>query len=1070
LAHKSRIAHWESISFASPPGKAGYHPMLITRLELENIKSYRRFTVDFRRGTTAISGENGAGKTTLVEAIGFALFDYLPYSQARFVREGEKYGRIIVQLLGGDDRPYTVERRCGSGSRWFIHDEEANARIEQSTDVLDKLHELFGIDRARPLDSLFRDALGVPQGTFTSIFLETPGKRKQTFDALLQIEDYKLAAEYLLETQHEYKDQRQAQQEKINQLNFELRDLDTWRSGLRSARQQDQEWKQLNAQQAADIAQLEALFLQLTEQARQVQALKNSYETNRAKYESALDLLAHQRQQVHTAKIAQQIVTASQHDYQLYQQAETNLQRLRQDEQRRSALHRRQAELRSAEAATQANLEHLLARLEEVTRARQQVVILAPAVEQQIELEKQRDDLIQKVTLYDSIVAEGKLLKQRQNGYQSRKEELERLIVEVEPLIPIADRLQEHTQMLTQLQVQRNERKNRQQQLEEKQALLQEKLVERRAATEKLRKAENNVALIEEHRREAEEMPGLQEQFEQISAHKHRLEGNIEGYARSRAQSAGGQCPLLHETCLNIRQRGTASLESYFENLLTEEQAQLATLCQQQNSVSERMRQIKKFVEALTRLDQYLERRDSTAEQLERINNDIERLERDITALTKGLEALQSIEEQIREVETAYNESKAASLKVRDLPVFQRQAQQLQEQIQQCEADRRERRQKIENLHGSDTRLQQVKEQLAALNDPRARSKAQLGIIAQESVHLQQRDIEQQKALKIQQNLLILQEQLAAYTTLDSDLARQEEQRQRSQAGYQNYLKHIEVAQTLLDRERSYQQQAQTTEQAKQITSESEQAYQSAYASFDETKLQNVKEQLEQLRKDQARLAEKMQQHQRYMNDLEKKIEEAETRLIELEAAQKEYQELDELHTITEYFRRLIKEAAPHVLKAMLNDISAEANRIFGEIMGDRSAQLSWQNDYEIILRRQGVNRTFAQLSGGEQMSAALAVRLALLKKLSTLNLAFFDEPTQNMDELRRMNLAEQIRRVRGFDQLIVISHDDTFEQGLDSLIRLQKQNGETLLQNEDAMTHESSDSIWGQNNIYVAG
>jgi DNA repair protein SbcC/Rad50 len=149
-------------------------------------------------------------------------------------------------------------------------------------------------------------------------------------------------------------------------------------------------------------------------------------------------------------------------------------------------------------------------------------------------------------------------------------------------------------------------------------------------------------------------------------------------------------------------------------------------------------------------------------------------------------------------------------------------------------------------------------------------------------------------------------------------------------------------------------------------------------------------------------------------------------------------------------FRKLIKEAGPHVLKAMLGDISAEANRIFGEIMGDRTAQLSWQNEYEIVLRRQGVNRGFAQLSGGEQMSAALAVRLALLKKLSTLNIAFFDEPTQNMDEMRRMNLAEQIRRVRGFDQLIVISHDDTFEQGLDSLVRLRKVDGETRLVTEE--------------------
>src|SRR5581483_5874768 len=123
--------------------------MLITRIELENIKSYRQMSFDFRRGTTAISGANGAGKTTIVEAIGYALFDHIEYNQGQFVREGEKYGRVVVHLIGNDDRPYTVERRCGAGTYWFIYDEEADSRLEQRADVTDKLHELFGIDRER---------------------------------------------------------------------------------------------------------------------------------------------------------------------------------------------------------------------------------------------------------------------------------------------------------------------------------------------------------------------------------------------------------------------------------------------------------------------------------------------------------------------------------------------------------------------------------------------------------------------------------------------------------------------------------------------------------------------------------------------------------------------------------------------------------------------------------------------------------------------------------------------------------------------------------------------------------
>src|SRR5437588_6971201 len=234
--------------------------MLITRIELENIKSYRHLTVDFRRGTTAISGPNGAGKTTLVEAIGYALFDSLPYNQSQFVREGEKYGRVVVHFIGNDDRPYEVERRCGAGGKWIVYDSEADARLEQSADVQDKLHELFGIDRERPLETLFRDALGVPQGSFTAIFLQPPSKRKQTFDALLQIEDYKTAFDYRLDVKNQYNDQVQVQENEIGRLTYETRELEDWRSSLAQARMLDQEKKEQNVRVTQRLAENKARF------------------------------------------------------------------------------------------------------------------------------------------------------------------------------------------------------------------------------------------------------------------------------------------------------------------------------------------------------------------------------------------------------------------------------------------------------------------------------------------------------------------------------------------------------------------------------------------------------------------------------------------------------------------------------------------------------------------------------------------------------------------------------------------------------------------------------------------
>ena len=75
-------------------------------------------------------------------------------------------------------------------------------------------------------------------------------------------------------------------------------------------------------------------------------------------------------------------------------------------------------------------------------------------------------------------------------------------------------------------------------------------------------------------------------------------------------------------------------------------------------------------------------------------------------------------------------------------------------------------------------------------------------------------------------------------------------------------------------------------------------------------------------------------------------------------------------------------------------------------------------------------------------MSAALSVRLALLREISDIDFAFFDEPTVNLDAQRRESLAMQIMNVKGFSQLFVISHDDSFEQGTNNAVRIVKQNG----------------------------
>jgi len=1029
--------------------------MLITRVELENIKSYKKVLVDFRPGTTAISGSNGAGKTTLVEAIGYALFNHLPYKQDQFVREGEKYGRVVIHLIGSDDRPYIVERRCGSGARWFMTDEESTERLEQGADMQDRLHDLFGIDRERPLESLFKDALGVPQGTFTAIFLETASKRKQTFDALLQIEDYKTSAEYLLQVQHHYKEQMALQHIKINELTIKTSELGQWREQLDLARQRDEQQKQQQIEWLEHLSQNEERLTALTDQKRQVEQLKQDFITSQTAHTNAQHLLGRDEKLLQEATTAQAIVATSHEDFQRYQQAEQTLTGLRKNEQQRNRLRDQQAKLSTTKVQIETKQRGLRERLDEVALARQRVEELVTSVEQQSTLEKQRDDLKDKLTRYNTVMKEGTRLRATIDQYRQQQADIQQRILTIEPLQPIADRFHELNELLNQLQVQNSERRNKQQLVQAKREELTHKQYDRDTTAEKLRKSETVIEQIEEHRQEAEEMPGILSQRIELTARQNRLEGNIEGYVKSRKQSAGGQCPLLHETCLNIKGLGLVSLESYFDGLLTKEHAELDSVVQQQYSVTQREQEIKKYVEALDKLGLYIERRDNHKEQLQSIAFHITSLERDIEGLAEDLDALKALDAKMSETKKSYDESKDAGKQVRDLPGLYKQVQQYQAQVQAGDATLIELREELATLKGSDVLLKQTENELATLNDPRSRSKAQQNVVEQEGTFTRQLQAEEQRLQETQQQIHLLDTQLAQYSDLDTLLNQQEAIRISSHNGYQNYLKNEDAARLLPERERAYQQQLQIASQAVERLQAASQAFHEADAAFNEDALLLAKSEVDRLKNSLATLKGEIERNQHDMHKLEGQIAQAEVLLQELEAAQKEQQTLEDLNTMMLQFRGYIKEAAPHVLKAILADISAEANRIFGEIMGDRTAQLSWQNDYEIILRWQSTNRTFAQLSGGEQMSAALAIRLALLKKLSTLNLAFFDEPTQNMDELRRMNLAEQIRRVRGFDQLLVISHDDTFEQGLDSIVRLSKEHGETHIVTDEEAKQE---------------
>lgn len=183
----------------------------------------------------------------------------------------------------------------------------------------------------------------------------------------------------------------------------------------------------------------------------------------------------------------------------------------------------------------------------------------------------------------------------------------------------------------------------------------------------------------------------------------------------------------------------------------------------------------------------------------------------------------------------------------------------------------------------------------------------------------------------------------------------------------------------------------------------------------------------------QAALAAAKTRVEQLAADLKHFAEIRETMKCELQ----EKERLEKVSEMTAFIRETLKESAPRVARNYVFLVSAEANQMYGEITGHVEQTLKWNEDYGISLDDGGFERPFVSLSGGEQMAAALSVRLAILKQLSDIRIAFFDEPTTNLDAERRENLAQQLSQIKNFDQLFVISHDDTFEGYVDSVISI---------------------------------
>jgi exonuclease SbcC len=879
--------------------------MHISKVELEDFKSHANSTFEFGRGTTSITGENGAGKTSIIEAIAWTMFDTLDYKKEDIVRRGAKKGAVRVTFESGlDEREYTVYRDTGTG--YYVYDPQLKTRVaDKKEEVTRFLRQHLGIEPGTDLDLLFRHAIGVPQGTFTSIFLAAAADRKRTFDGLLKVEEYRRSSDELLRTVRFVENQIASVNVRIARAEGEITRIDLVEQEQKSAEAQAREWSAKVAELETGAAELRQTVSRLDETEALVARLVADAERRRGELAKAELVLKHHESDFHRSREAAERVAETRVDAEAHQ--------------------------------------NILGRIKELERERR-------------EQQKLRDERAKIEAALNSVIAERKHLQQDLENLQKAHAEigsLKKLAVDQERL--------EH-----ELALKRREGAKAEAAADQLKRL-DERLADLREA---YRNTSDDLTAAREKVLEAAGLDTLQSRDAEIIRELANKSAALERDERFQKEIRNGLCPILSEKCLNLREGET--LESFISS---------------------------QFGELRTRIDVLKTEHVKVGDEL-RAAREAERFGAKIPVLEKRMQEISDEGTRLR-AEKSRLEGEARKLA------------QIQEESERIEGD------------------------LSSLENPKAKVSVLEKDVCREGEVRDQLSVAEKNIERLESDRRITVEKLESYKDVDALFDEANGLRERTAEAYRVFVANEAAAAQAAENEAAYEAAKNVHAEASAAAAVAADSAKTATEDYDRDMHLAERAALVDLQRRQAEARVMLDSTCRREAEL---VAEAE-RLYEVRRSmQAEFRERERLRKIaetTDFIRSTLREAAPVVARNYVHHVSLEANQMFREIRGDAECSLKWTEDYGVVLEEYGHDRPFQSLSGGEQMAAALAVRLALLKHLSHIHVAFFDEPTANMDAERRENLATQIGNISHFDQLFVVSHDDTFDGYMDHEIKI---------------------------------
>jgi exonuclease SbcC len=398
----------------------------------------------------------------------------------------------------------------------------------------------------------------------------------------------------------------------------------------------------------------------------------------------------------------------------------------------------------------------------------------------------------------------------------------------------------------------------------------------------------------------------------------------------------------------------------------------------------------------------------------------------------------------LQSVESDLQEAKEAQQAVSRLPSERRELERLEDNLEELEAERDTLADEIDDLAGADDRLDDLRKEQAKLeSDHEAYKNAQVTHRTNKGA-IDAVDDKLDALVDAAHELALVERELQAYEGLDDKIDAQEAIKRETADAHRKYIQHEDLAGRVDQRRDALLDAYDEVEIAERERRRIEAALADARDGFDADEYARLDSEIARLKTQKAQRKTELKNARGDLQEARERVERLETIAAQRDRWKETHTQLERDITFAEAVREGVRNAGPKMRELIASRLTGRANTIYQQLRGTGRESLTVDATYLITVQDGAQTKPFGTLSGGEKMAAALAVRLAIMEQVSPIGIAVLDEPTANLDTEKKQNLVRQLERLDGFEQLTVVSHDDTFDAVTEYTVKLDKPDRET--------------------------